>query len=181
MKTTNLILKSALALAFAGMFAAGPASADNDSKGNKGGKGQQQHRHDNDDRKGGHNDARKGDFRNDDRRGDDRRGEWRDHRFQDNHRMAARDYYDRNYRGSRCPPGLAKKNNGCVPPGLARKWQQGHSLPRNVTYYSVPQPLVLQLGQPPAGYQYVRVSSDILLMELATRIIVDSILDLGRG
>ncbi len=172
MKTTNLILKTALALAFAGMFAAGPASADNDSKGNKGGKGHPQQRHDNDDRKGDH----KGGKGN-----DDRRGEWRDHRFQDNHRMAARDYYDRNYRGSRCPPGLAKKNNGCVPPGLARKWQQGHSLPRNVTYYSVPQPLVLQLGQPPAGYQYVRVSSDILLMEMATRMIVDSILDLGRS
>lgn len=176
MKTTNSILKCALALAFAGLLATGPAFADNDNKGNKGNKGgkeHQQQRHDNDDRKGDH--------RNDDRRGDDKRGEWRDHRFQDNHRMAARDYYDRNYRGSRCPPGLAKKNNGCVPPGHARKWQQGHSLPRNVTYYSVPRPLVLQLGQPPAGYQYVRVSSDILLMEMATRMIVDSILDLGRS
>jgi Ni/Co efflux regulator RcnB len=169
MKTTNSILKCALSLAFAGMLAAGPAFADNDNKGNKNkGKGHQQQRHDNDDRKGDHRD-------------DGKRSEWRNHRFQDNHRMAARDYYDRNYRGSRCPPGLAKKNNGCVPPGHARKWQQGHSLPRNVTYYSVPRPLVLQLGQPPTGYQYVRVSSDILLMELATRIIVDSILDLGRS
>jgi len=24
-----------------------------------------------------------------------------------------------------CPPGLAKKNNGCMPPGQAKKWQRG--------------------------------------------------------
>lgn len=175
MKTTNLILKSALALAIAGLLASGPAFADNDNKGNKGnkgGKGHSQQHPGGDDRKADHKDGHGN---------GDKRGEWRDHRFQDNHRLAARDYYDRNYRGSRCPPGLAKKNNGCVPPGHARKWQQGQSLPRTVTYYSVPRPLVLQLGQPPAGYRYVRVSSDILLMELATRIIVDSILDLGRS
>jgi len=164
MKTANSIMRCALALAFTGLLAGGPALAQGADKGSKGKSAHKEQRHDND----GHGN-------------DDRRGEWRDHRFQDNHRVAARDYYDRNYRGSRCPPGLAKKKNGCVPPGHARKWQQGHSLPRNVTYYSVPRPLVLQLGQPPAGYQYVRVSSDILLMEMATRIIVDAILDLGRS
>lgn len=177
MKTTNTFLKCTLALAFTGLLASGPALAQWDDKGSKGGKGnkgdngksaQKDQRHGHDERKDGHRD-------------DNRRGEWHDHRFQDNHRMAARDYYDRNYRGGRCPPGLAKRNNGCVPPGHARKWQQGHALPRNVTYYAVPRPLVLQLGQPPAGYRYVRVSSDILLMETATRMIVDAILDLGRG
>lgn len=32
-------------------------------------------------------------------------------------------YGDRDYGG--CPPGLAKKNNGCMPPGQARKFERG--------------------------------------------------------
>src|SRR5262245_9557982 len=41
------------------------------------------------------------------------------------------------YGTDRCPPGLAKKHNGCLPPGQARKlyrgdrWQSGYG-----TYYS---------------------------------------------
>lgn len=35
----------------------------------------------------------------------------------------ANGYGDRDYGG--CPPGLAKKNNGCMPPGQARKFERG--------------------------------------------------------
>src|SRR5688572_25199109 len=28
-----------------------------------------------------------------------------------------------------CPPGLAKKNPPCIPPGHAKKWRKGYSLP----------------------------------------------------
>lgn len=40
--------------------------------------------------------------------------------------------YDDGYRGGGCPPGLAKKHNGCLPPGQAKKlyrgerWQNGY-------------------------------------------------------
>lgn len=27
-----------------------------------------------------------------------------------------------------CPPGLAKKHNGCMPPGQAKKWQRGERI-----------------------------------------------------
>ena len=57
----------------------------------------------------------------------------------------------------------------------------GQPLARNVTYYQVPRPLVIQIGEPPSGYRYVRVSSDILLMAIGTRMIVDAIQDLGRS
>jgi Ni/Co efflux regulator RcnB len=40
---------------------------------------------------------------------------------------------------------------------------------------------VIQIGEPPSGYRYVRVSSDILLMAIGTRMIVDAIQDLGRS
>ena len=66
------------------------------------------------------------------------------------------------------------------PAGQAKKWELGRALPREVVYYQVPPQLVLQLGQPPQGYRYVRVASDILMMAIGTRMIVDAIQDLGR-
>jgi len=164
----------------AAMLAMGSAmAADN-------GKGKSDHqssrdsgKHDNDRRDGDKrdNDRRDGDRRDGDRHNTDRR----DH-FQRQQHDVVRSYYDNEHsRSGRCPPGLAKKHNGCMPPGQARKWHVGQPLARNVTYYRVPRQLVVQIGQPPSGYQYVRVSSDILLMAIGTRMIVDSIQNLGRG
>ncbi len=100
--------------------------------------------------------------------------------FRDDHRTAVRGYYESEFRAGKCPPGLAKKRNGCMPPGQARKWQIGRPLPPGVVYYDVPPPLVARLGPPPAGYRYVRVASDILLIALGTGMVMDAIEDLGR-
>ena len=100
--------------------------------------------------------------------------------FHDRHRTVVHDYYDDQYRRGHCPPGLAKKNNGCMPPGQAKKWRQGQPLPREVRYYDVPQPLISQLGAPPPGHQYVRVDSDILLIAAGSTMVVDAIQNLGR-
>ena len=99
--------------------------------------------------------------------------------FNDNQRTAVRDYYGEQYRVGNCPPGLAKKNNGCMPPGQARKWNVGRALPRDVVYYSVPQSVVIQLGAPPSGQRYVRVGSDILLLAIGTGMVIDAIQNLG--
>ena len=95
--------------------------------------------------------------------------------FQEPQRVYIRDYYATQYRSGRCPPGLAKKNNGCMPPGQAKRWNEGQPLPRGVIYYPVPQTVVMQLGAPPAGHQYVRVDSDILLIALGTKMVIDGI------
>lgn len=95
-------------------------------------------------------------------------------------RVVVQEYYGQQYRAGRCPPGLAKKNNGCLPPGQAKKWAVGQPLPSDVRYYPVPQSVVLQLGVPPAGHKYVRVAADILLIAVGTGLIVDAIQDLGR-
>ena len=100
--------------------------------------------------------------------------------FGDEQRTVVRNYYGEEYRVGRCPPGLAKKNNGCMPPGQARKWNMGQPLPRDVVYYSIPPAIVVQLGVPPAGHRYVRVASDILLIAIGTGMVVDAIQDLGR-
>ena len=100
--------------------------------------------------------------------------------FDDRQRTYVRNYYEEENRVGRCPPGLAKKHNGCMPPGQARRWVVGRPLPREVVYYSVPQPLVAQLGVPGPGYRYVRVASDILLIAVGTSMVVDAMKDLGR-
>lgn len=79
-----------------------------------------------------------------------------------------------------CPPGLAKKHNGCMPPGQAKKWRVGQPLPRDVIFYDLPPSLAVQIGVPPPGYRFVRVASDILLIAIGTGLVVDAILDLGR-
>ena len=101
--------------------------------------------------------------------------------FSDQHRLVARSYYTQHYGGPKaCPPGLAKKNNGCMPPGQAKKWAVGQPLPASVTVYPVPHAVLVQLPPPPAGYRYVRVATDILLIAVGTQLVVDAISDLMR-
>lgn len=100
--------------------------------------------------------------------------------FQEHHRASAHEYYGRPENRGFCPPGLAKKNNGCLPPGQSRQWQKGHPLARGVVFYDVPRSVVLSLGVPPSGYRYVRVASDILLIAIGTGMVVDAMEDLVR-
>ncbi len=100
--------------------------------------------------------------------------------FQPHQQEAARVYYGQKENMGFCPPGLAKKGNGCLPPGQAKKWHKGAPLPAGVLYYDVPRSVVLTLGVPPAGYKYVRVASDILLIAIGTSIVIDALEDLVR-
>ena len=86
--------------------------------------------------RGGHGDDGK---REENEQGDDKRGkkdkkdknEKHDRQdikiggfFRDQQRTVVRDYYGTQFRTGHCPPGLAKKNNGCMPPGpqLPANW-----------------------------------------------------------
>lgn len=163
---TSLQGKIAFALFATGIFAASPVFADKPDW-------------------AGHGKPDKGaqDVRDSDRRDDHRddRGDVRVNlHFDDHQRAVVREYYEDSFRHGRCPPGLAKKHNGCMPPGQAKKWQMGRPLPRDVIYYELPSRVVVSLGVPPAGYKYVRVASDILLIAVGTNMVVDAINDLGR-
>lgn len=97
--------------------------------------------------------------------------------FSSERRDAIRDYYNRAYvdRGH-CPPGLAKKNNGCLPPGQAKKrYQLHHPLPAGVVPAPIPWELMNRLGKPPAGHEYGYVDGEILLYQSVGKIVVDSI------
>ncbi len=89
-----------------------------------------------------------------------------------------REYYAaRNF----CPPGLAKKNNGCLPPGQAKKWQMGQPLPRDVIFHALPPDLLGRLAPAPVGTRYVRVDNDILSISTLTGMVLDAIANMGRG
>lgn len=162
--------KCALAFFVAGIVAAGSAMAD------KGGK------HEGKDRRDDQRSEQRDDRRDEQRksqRDDDRHSSGQRGHFQERQYVVVREYYAEHYRGRRCPPGLAKKQNGCMPPGHEKKWRVGYQLPREVVYYAVPAPLVVQIGPPPAGHRYVRVAGDILLLAIGTGMVVDAISDLG--
>jgi Ni/Co efflux regulator RcnB len=99
--------------------------------------------------------------------------------FEARQRDSVRDYYAPKVKAGRCPPGLAKKHNGCLPPGQAKKWQLGQPLPSGLKRYALEAELRRRLGTPPAGYEYARVAGDILLLEIGTRMVVDAIENLG--
>ncbi|MFY9287960.1 MAG: RcnB family protein [Alphaproteobacteria bacterium] len=90
-------------------------------------------------------------------------------------RKIIRQYIVDDYR-SNCPPGLAKKHNGCMPPGQAKKrYHVGHVLPQDVVWEPIPQPLLVKLRPAPVGYRYVRVDTDVLLIAEASHKVIDAI------
>jgi hypothetical protein len=77
-----------------------------------------------------------------------------------------------------CPPGLAKKNNGCLPPGQAKKlYGVGQRLPLGYgspyAYNQIPYDVRARYGLPPAGSYYYgdgylyRVDPRTMLIEQA--------------
>ena len=101
----------------------------------------------------------------------------------DQDRAIVYQYYRSEYSAGRCPPGLAKKGNGCLPPGQAKKqpplWVIGQTLPPAVVYERVPPTVVQQLAPVPPGYEYVRVDNDVLLMDMTNRMVADVVNDIG--
>ncbi len=123
----------------------------------------------------------KGENREHAERGDrDRHGDHAHIPFAHEHKVVVREYYDERFHTGKCPPGLAKKRNGCMPPGQAKKWAVGRPLPPNVVYYPLPAVLVTRLPPPPPQHRYVRVAGDILLIAIGSSMVVDAIQDLGR-
>lgn len=87
----------------------------------------------------------------------------------DRERQIVRDYY-----GSDCPPGLAKKNNGCLPPGIAKKrYEIGRRIPDGWDY--LPDELVVRLPRLGDGYGYRMVDGDLVVVALASLIVMDAI------
>lgn len=90
----------------------------------------------------------------------------------DNDRIILNRYVADRYRAS-YPPGWVKKHHGY--PQMPRRYIIGYPLPRDVVYYSVPYEVRSHMRPVPVGYQYVRVDNDVLLMNAATKQIIDAV------
>jgi hypothetical protein len=101
--------------------------------------------------------------------------------FADRDREVVHRYYVESSGRGDCPPGLARKNNGCLPPGQAAKlYVVGQPLARTVVVNPLPPVLVQRLGPAPVGYEYVMVDGDVLKLAVGTRLVVDAIRYLAR-
>jgi Ni/Co efflux regulator RcnB len=90
-----------------------------------------------------------------------------------NDRVIIRDYYRKH--GHHCPPGLAKKRNGCMPPGQYKKYVRGEYLPDYVYWEPLPRDLLIHLHPAPHGHRYVMVDQNVLLISEASKKIIDAI------
>jgi len=96
--------------------------------------------------------------------------------FSSGHRDSVRHYYV-----SHCPPGLANRHNGCMPPGHERRvWMVGQPLPATVVLAPPPPQVVVTLPPPPVGHRYVEVAGDVLLIAVGSKMVVDGISGLSR-
>jgi len=96
--------------------------------------------------------------------------------FGDRDRDVVRKYFVETHGRGHCPPGLAKKNNGCLPPGQAKKrYVVGRPLPTGVVAKDLPRDVSVRLGQVPKGYRYAVVDGDVVKLAVATGLVVDAI------
>ena len=96
--------------------------------------------------------------------------------FNDHDRDEVHRYWVDTFGRGNCPPGLAKKHNGCLPPGQAKKrYVVGQPLPTAIVIQPLPPALVTRLGPPPAGYQYAVIDGDVVKLAIGTRLVVDAI------
>lgn len=100
--------------------------------------------------------------------------------FRDDDRRVVSEYYGHERQKGKCPPGLAKKSNGCQAPGQAKKWHRGQALAKDIKYYELPAELRVRLPLPPPNHRDVRVAGDILMVAIGTGMVVDAIEDIMR-
>lgn len=75
-------------------------------------------------------------------------------------------------RGHDLPPGLAKQ--GKIPPGHAKKmWRKGEHLPVHYREVYVRDYRYYDLREPPRGYRWVHVDQDAYLVEIASGLIAE--------
>jgi hypothetical protein len=101
--------------------------------------------------------------------------------FTTTQREAARSYFVKEHGRGNCPPGLARKNNGCLPPGQAKKrYTVGHPLPQGIVVVDLPVDLSVRIGPAPSGYRYGIVDGDLVKLAIGTMLVVDAIEGLVR-
>ena len=96
-------------------------------------------------------------------------------------REAINSYFVEQHGRGNCPPGLAKKHNGCMPPGQAKKaYTVGRPLSSGVIVQDLPAELFRRLTPLPEGYRYGYINGDVLKISIRDRLVLDAVVYLPR-
>jgi hypothetical protein len=95
--------------------------------------------------------------------------------FSDHDRRLIHDYYAPRYQ--RLPPGLAKKDR--LPPGHAWRARVNHPMHDDARWRYLPYELEQRLTRLPAEYVRVVVGTDVVIMNVRTRVVVDILEDIS--
>lgn len=78
------------------------------------------------------------------------------------------------------PKKHGKGKHGGLPPGIARNLARGKSLPPGIAKQHLPQELQRALPAAPSGFDRIIVDGKVLLVEAATQVIHDVLMDVVR-
>ena len=96
-------------------------------------------------------------------------------------RDAAYAYYRGEVAAGRCPAPLVRKDKAFGAPAAGKvAWKLDQPLPDGIKPEAPPAALIGKLSPSPAGYQYMRVDNDILIVGIGTRIVAALVVDLSR-
>ena len=94
--------------------------------------------------------------------------------FNEHDRKLIHSYYRKHKK--RMPPGLAKKKK--LPPGLQKQIVRNGELPPGLQGRALSRDLERRLSHLPDGYVRLRVGTDLVIMNTATRLVVDLMKDI---
>lgn len=91
------------------------------------------------------------------------------------HIAIIRAYYDNGSPGRGL--GRGRGRNGGLPPGIAMNLQRGKPLPPGIAKQTLPRELLLRLPPVPTGFEYAVIAGKLLLIEIATHLVHDILVD----
>ena len=86
-----------------------------------------------------------------------------------------RGYYSQMPSGNR----VGRGRNSGLPPGIARNLARGKPLPRGIAKSYLPSAFIADLPTLPSGLDYVIVAGKLMLVEAATQVVREILLDLA--
>ena len=94
-------------------------------------------------------------------------------RFSSNEKSVIYDYFN----DSHVDKKGGKKGSKPLPPGIAKNLARGKPLPPGIAKRALPNNLVVQMPPVADGYERVIVAGQILLVEIATQVVHDILVD----
>ena len=93
------------------------------------------------------------------------------------HAALIRAYYAEESSGSGSGRGRGRGRSGGLPPGIAKNLQRGKPLPPGIAKQYLPPDLLVRLPPLSAGLEYVVIAGKLLLVEIATQVVRDVLID----